>query len=522
VIYYVGHMVSSRTGDLLLHMGDVTPALVRDMNQHGPPVLVPKESPLAAAGNLQDLSARIREIANRAQVQADAAGTTKGEANPTPGFLTLDSLHGTAVMSGLPFALVLDGCLQDVNFTETMGALGFQYNEKNPAEFYYVGESEVVTREAWDMARAMRNYGQLRPFLTSSNPVTLAAKPGTFAMAQANPFVIGGPAIGPLALRAHRLGLKTRLTREPWDLVTMVRRLAEFNGIGEINLEGSISWSDFDGWKKAKLAALSKPDTPVPGVAATSASPAAVLKHFKPEIGTIQDFAYATGTGEFLLSDFKEGIWTWREGQAARRIEEELPFSSLGAAANGPLLYHGGQTNELRSAAAGRHVIAGDLYLGFLARGAGGTSVLVVEDDSTVETASKVWRFADSKMTPFAELETTRMLSAVEWMPGVLFYTTDSSIIHRWEKGQITELCRGLSQPQWLACDDEYLYCLSMTTRTLHRITSEGKVSRTSMDSFGLDRTHTTRAFQCAARGHILIGSAGEILEIDTSKLEWH
>ncbi|MDI1312895.1 hypothetical protein [Prosthecobacter sp.] len=502
-------------------MGDATPALVREMNQRGPPVLVPKESPLSAAGNLLDLNAQLREIANRSQVQVDAASGKVGEPNPTPGFLTLDSLHGTAVMAGIPFCVVVDGCLQDVSFIESMTALGFQYDEKNPSQFYYVGQSEVVTREAWDMAQAMRNFGRQRPFLSSSNPVTLAAKPGTFAMAQANPFVIGGPAIGPLALRAHRLAWRTMLSREPWDLFTLVRRLAEFNGVGEINLEGSISWSDFDGWKKAQPFAVSTPDAPVPDVKAEDTELSAVVKRFKPGIGTIQDFAYAANTGEFLLSDFKEGIWTWHEGQPAQRVEEELPFSSLGALADGSLLYYGGQTKELRSAGTGHPLIAGELYLGFMARGAAEKSLLVVEDDSVIESPSKISHYSGGKLAGFAELETTGMLSAVEWPEGVLFYTTDSSLIQRWEKGTVSEFCRGLSQPQWLACDDEFLYCLSATSRTLHRITSTAQVSRASLDPCKLNRALTTRAFQAAGSKQIFIASGEDILVIDTSRLRW-
>lgn len=523
MIYYVGHMVSSRTGDLLLHMGDATPALIREMNQHGPPPLVSETSPLSAAGNLLDLHGQLREIANRAGVQVEALGKGGQSPNPTPGFVTLDSLHGMAAMSGVPFALIVDGCLQDSAFTETMGALGFSYDEQDPAQFYYVGPSEVVTREAWDMATAMRNYGRQRPFLTDRNPVVLSAKPGTFAMARGNPFLIGGPAIGPLSERAHRLAQTTLLNREPWDLCTMVHHLAEFNGVGEINLEGSISWSDFEGWKLAKARSPEIPeDVPVAEPKSSPQVPAAVIERFAPEVGRIQDFALAEGTKDFILSDFDSNIWTWRTGQKAEQIATELPFSSIGATSSGLLVFHGGQTNELRATSPGHPLLAGELFLGLLAPGHQGSSLLIVEDDGMVDHPSRVQRLKDSKpLETVAEFETTGLRSAVEWQPGKILFTNDSSSIYCWEKDSILEFCRGLADPMWLACDNQYLYCLSGTGRTLHRISAAGKIEVANLESFGLSRGDSTRAFQSWGPGRILVGSDSEILAFETSKLNW-
>jgi hypothetical protein len=53
------------------------------------------------------------------------------------------------------------------------------------------------------------------------------------------------------------------------------------------------------------------------------------------------------------------------------------------------------------------------------------------------------WRLAGGKSTRLGELETTGLLSAVEWTEGDIFYTTESTAIYRWKAGQITEFCRG-------------------------------------------------------------------------------
>jgi hypothetical protein len=504
-------------------MGDATPALIREMNQHGPPPLVSEVSPLSAAGNLLDLHGQLREIANRSQVQVDASNENLAATNPTPGFLTLDSLHGMATLSGVPFALIVDGCLQDSAFTDALNALGFDYDEHNPNQFYYVGPSDVVTREAWDMASAMRNFGRQRPFLTGSNPVILSAKPGTFAMARKNPFLVGGPAIGPLAERAHMLAQSTLVTREPWDLVTLVSRLAEFNGIGEINLEGSISWSDFDEWKLAKARPEESVKDPVVKDVDFSPQPStAIVERFTPDIGEIQDFAFAEESNDFILSDFSEGIWSWRPGRKAERTEAELAFSSVGATSNGLLVYHGGQTNELRAVSPEKPLLAENLYLGHLARGYQGTSILVLEDDSTVDQPSPIHRLLPSKpLEQLGSLETTGMQSAVEWQSGKIYFTTDSNAIHYWEKGSVREFCRGLAEPQWLACDDQFLYCLSRSGRTLHRISDLGKIEGASLEALALERSNTARAFQGCKQGKILIGSGTKVLAIDLSKLTW-
>lgn len=516
-------MVSSRTGDLLLHMGDATPALIREMNQHGPPPLVSATRPLSAAGNLLDIDGQLREIANRAQIQADASTENPSLTNPTPGFITLDSLHGMGVMSGIPFAVIVDGCLQDVAFTETMNALGFEYNEYEPARLYYVGTSETVTREAWDMAAAMRNFGRQRPFLKGADPVILSAKPGTFAMARSNPFLIGGPAIGPLADKSHMLAQATLMSRAPWDLVALVKRLADFNGVGEINLEGSISWSDFEGWRAAK------PSTPmlsggesVPEAKFTRQESGAVVQRFTPGIGPIQDCAFAEASKTFFLSDFDDNLWTWKPGGNSERVEAELAFSSLAASSTGLFIYHGGQTNELRAASPGKPLLAENLYLGFMAPGHHGASILIFEDDSIVENPSRVQRLTPpNHLESIGTLETTGVISAVEWEPGKIFFVDDSRAIHCWENGQTRDFCRGLAEPQWLACDDQFLYCLSKTSRTLHRVSPSGKIEAANLETLDLKRSVNTRAFQGCSDGKILIGADSEILLIDPSRLSW-
>ncbi len=61
------------------------------------------------------------------------------------------------------------------------------------------------------------------------------------------------------------------------------------------------------------------------------------------------EFAFAEGSSTFILSDFADNLWTWKPGGTAERVEAELAFSSLAASSNGLFIYHGGQTNELRT-----------------------------------------------------------------------------------------------------------------------------------------------------------------------------
>lgn len=523
VIYYVGHMLSSGSGDLLLLQGDVTPAHVRKVQTPSPPLVVPPESPLASAGNALDLHASVREIARRAEVQAHVAAATD-EASSTPGFLTLDTLYGMAAQEGIPFAMIVDGCLADETFSSTMNSLGFQYDPQRPAQLFYAGSSPVVFREATQMGEILRRFGELRPFLRGSNPVVLAAKPGTFAMARENPFVSGGPLLGPLAIRAQKLAQNAALAAEPVELQSLIRDLAEFRYVGEINLEGSISWSNFDEWEKggrvrpasANVASAGEeaPESP------TSSNP--IVGYHEPRLGQVRDFAYSAGNGRYLIANSDYGLWMWTVNPpSAKRIVEELPFPSLGATHDGELYFHGGQTNELRSLAEGQPLLKEGLYLGLIGLGADGKSVLIFEDDSVVEQVSTVWRCLNGKLETIGKLETTGIQSAVEWFPDNCYFTNDSNAIFRWAQGKVTEFCRGLATPHLLACDPQFLYCLSSTSKTLHRVTAEGAVQRASLADLNLERDPNMRGFSVASPGRLLIGTGERIAEVDTTALNW-
>jgi hypothetical protein len=306
-----------------------------------------------------------------------------------------------------------------------------------------------------------------------------------------------------------------------------VKQLADFRGVGEINLVGSISWSNFAAWEKATpqpALQISPPTDPEPAQKdpAVSLNQHVIVRELEPKVGVIQDFAYAAGPRRFLISDNEEALWTWGDnGKSATRIEAELPFASLGATRGGEFYYHGGQTNELRRVRTGMPIVKSKLFLGFMAPGAAQDSILVVEDDSIVGTPSPVWRLADSKMKQLGQLETTGMVSAVEWIDGDIYYTTDANSLYRWRDGQIVEFCRGLSEPRLLACDQSFLYCLSATSRTLHRISKTGEVVRANLDEANLDRDQNRRGFQTAGEGRLLIADGQKVAELDATRLNW-
>jgi hypothetical protein len=114
----------------------------------------------------------------------------------------------------------------------------------------YVGSNRVVTREIGEYADMLRHFTDDFSYLHAENPVVLAAKPGTLAMAARDPRWAWGDPVGPLASRLAGYVAASRLDDEPPSLGDVVRAAAEYRGLGEIRPRGSISWSDFVPWQR--------------------------------------------------------------------------------------------------------------------------------------------------------------------------------------------------------------------------------------------------------------------------------
>jgi hypothetical protein len=505
VVYYVGHTVSGASGNLWLVQSDATVDSIQDAGKT-PPNLKP------VGENLDQLS----KI-------ADAVQATYGDG--PKGMLAVEKLCAALSEGGVRFALIIDGCMEDQAFKDMANAVGFQFNPRYP-ELFYVGKSDVVTTEMSDFANLLDHFGQSMPCLRSENPVILAAKPGTVALGVKNPFVEGGPPLGPLAVRAKEVVTAGLLNGESPPLATVIKSLASYRGVGEINLKGSISWSDFDGFEKSGRAL--RPETEN-NASAGAQGAAKQFKVLRPEVGDIRDFVYLPSQKRFLILANFFDLWSWSpDSGPAKKLkgEGEMHVPTIGGTQRGDSYLFDAGTHDIRALNSEMTLVATNLDLGLLTPGADGSSLVVVCNESTIGQADPVLRVRANTPTEIDKFETVNVNDFVEWSPGKFAFTKedDSEILLR-ENGKESVLCDGLSSPNLLLADGNVLYCLSATSETLYLITREASVEKAPLLNIGgdvpLERAPVVRGFRLESPGVLLLAAGSNIVEIAVNSLSW-
>lgn len=228
VFYYAGHAVSGQAGAEYLVMGDYQGKLTNDLQQTTP--FVPRgiaEGPLAGSN--------IKDIMQAVAAAGQELSTSK------PGLVAVADIHRELAEAGVPFAVVVDGCFG----AEAMSKLREELRFTPWGDYYGLGGG--FTRELQEYQQALRTYGEA-PYLRSDNPVIFAARPGTLARPVAHPFYEGDlvPRVAPLAAKLLGSYLFALENREDLSLGLWLRRIADFAGTGELDVKGSISWSEFD------------------------------------------------------------------------------------------------------------------------------------------------------------------------------------------------------------------------------------------------------------------------------------
>jgi hypothetical protein len=218
VVYYVGHMERMGTGGLSLLMG-YAPA-VRAIR---PP------APANGVGNLRDLM----QVVDQAEA----------ELAPRTGSIDVAVIYRQLGRLNIPFALLIDGCLEDPRFAAARERLGIVVaaHGDEPA---YVGPGDAGTALREQIAK-LEAYPQDFPWLKAKDPTILAATPGTAAYSEENPvWILGGP-VGPIARRLFDIVARTRWGSDRPNLIRVLDYSADRSSIGPQELAGTVSWSDW-------------------------------------------------------------------------------------------------------------------------------------------------------------------------------------------------------------------------------------------------------------------------------------
>jgi hypothetical protein len=214
LVYYIGHTYTASAGEIEILPGDASP--ISESNSAG----------VESAGKaVHDLAVFANQLHRPL----------------SPGEISLHELYDALSVSGVPFALVIDGCVPNRQFGDFRDALGLVLGSGNVELYIGPGLPDAALAQ---FASRLRDYPADHPYLRSDNVVLLAAKPGTVAEARSNPRCLTGPPVGPLAFRAYALRSRSAFDPTPPSLAALLRAITDYSGTGEIALTGSVSWSD--------------------------------------------------------------------------------------------------------------------------------------------------------------------------------------------------------------------------------------------------------------------------------------
>jgi hypothetical protein len=229
VFYYIGHTVSWPNGDVALVLGDATaiPRLERSGSNTG------------AAKQFGEQIGNLARLADTLQANSEKL---------PPGYLPLREVYASLEKTNSPFLLAIDGCLRNDDFEKFRESLGIVSNA-NAGSFFFVGADQQLLSNVSEFDSHLRHFADGLPYLHSTNPVILAAKPGTFAIPAANPALAWEPA-GPLAWRIAHYVRSSLFDASPPTLADVFFNISDYKGTGEVSPKGSISWSDFSEFQK--------------------------------------------------------------------------------------------------------------------------------------------------------------------------------------------------------------------------------------------------------------------------------
>lgn len=274
----------------------------------------------------------------------------------------------------------------------------------------------------------------------------------------------------------------------------------------------------------------SSPPAPPPG-----SSGVKMKRVGRVHIPHIADFTYSTSNGVIYAADDNGSVWSWRLGDSERKaVKGDVPFASLISAGPNAYLYSG-STRELYRLSPDSAAKISDGYAEFLARGAGGKSIIIVENDHTVGTPDAIRRLppepvpANLTQCPATtQFDTTDVQGLIELTSGVLLYTSstfDGSLILRSADEMDHVLAHGLGRPSAIAQSGGFVYVMDFGG-LLYRRDPKGAIDRVSLADIGFGdgdsaRHPTDHGLEAFKPDLLWIAADDGIFELDLTHAHW-
>lgn len=498
VFYYVGHSVTTSNGKILLLQSGVTPQSLKQLvaEQRAPP---------------QGDPSNIGRIVEKAR-QEDGESA-----------LRISELHAALLKSGVPFVILLDGCMENSAVKQTVEGAGFRFDSQHPT-LYYVGAEPLTQRLISRVGDSLRDFAAGSSYLSDSNPIVFAAKPGTLAMLTDDPLWEFAAPLAPLAGKVRRI-LAPSASGNVGSLAELIARSVDMRqGVGEIELSGSISWSDFSAIERAAHTIVPT-DKRLPFVDAS----AAIANRYTPGIGVIEGFYFNATEQRFYLvsqgNDWK--VWRWSEASGRQLLAPDLLFPMVSGTPDGRVYLHydADKTLALVDESGKFHTIKSGIYVERLATGLLPGELLVVTEASNVNEVVPIYVARPGAFVEVDRIRSSGLLSVTPTSPKGVAYTREGSdAINARIEGHDEILAAGLDAPGQLARAGDVLYCLSRSKTRLYRVTG-GETMQTDLlvrDGSPLLRpSDRPDGFQSTPVGTLLVTSGDSIIELQPSALGW-
>jgi hypothetical protein len=419
---------------------------------------------------------------------------------------------------------------------QSLAQHGFHFDPMHPGMMLYTGPNEFVTPgDAAAISGALSDFGKSAAYLSSANPIAFAAKPGTYAMSQPNPRYEGGPPIAPLAAaldRSVRL-FQVRETTLP-DLKTLLDRVVGWRGVGEVNMSGGISWSNFQ--RLDRVTSRIRPG----GYQSTCDARLAIVRTIAGPAGTIEDFVRDSVAGDFVaqvhhLDPGGANRWTlWRlpvTGDARPTLllaSILFPKITFG---NGALYFERDDRELLRWPARARKPAKINSEAGFreLAQSYDGRSILALDADSVYDKGGdRLLRFQGARSEIVVTAELTQAKCLVEFAPAQFAW------LDQGRRGMVQFLTSSNEPPRDLQAADEELdalcwdgshfFSLGTNRHRLYRFSIDGQIEGAWLQDEADNPLMTSSRGSAVLRAYpneLWLASENQLLQLDPKKLEW-
>jgi len=427
--------------------------------------------------------------------------------------LSLREVYEKLESSGKRFVLFVDGCLQSERIDEFRDSLGLVLPGGH-GQMHYIGPEDLITNELRLYSDAVDAFADEHDYLHTNNPVILAAKPGTVAPGVADPLNEWGSVHGPLSGRIVRNSYYVNYGESNRQLQDLVRSTVDFNGVGQLTSEGTISWSDFEAFRTI-------------GLSGTVTKQSKMLTK-KPFDGITHLTPFADESG-LWISDFNGDIWEYHFSDVRReKIISKEPFKVMAgiAGTNHTVIYDGWDHSIViqRKADADAITVAENIGIDVL-KGYPNPTVLVIENNGDISILDGVFRLEGDQLQRLFDVEASDVFDAVDADNGAVYLSMpELGVISRVDAQSRTVYVTGLTDPALIFHTNRYLYVSSGDGLTIYRIDQNKKVEMfTVTEYFDVKDLpyHSRRAFTVLGQDRLIFGVDGFLYEIDSKEVDW-